>query len=153
LPRAKPAHCVPPSGFAYPLGGLLPRIPCRFCFTPAALMGFTLRRFPLPRGFHTFRLGKTHLPLARQYFRRRSVGPARQAPVPGFTPPGIALRPHGVLSQRPPAPPLGFPPLGSDLRKPCPGLLRVSSRVLNELSRLLTEPAYTSECQSAFASP
>jgi hypothetical protein len=44
----KPARYVPPSGFGYPLDGLLPRIPCRFCFTPAALMGFTLRRFPLP---------------------------------------------------------------------------------------------------------
>jgi hypothetical protein len=48
--RAKPSRYVPPSGFGYPLGGLLPRIPCRFCFAPAALMGFTLRRFPLPGG-------------------------------------------------------------------------------------------------------
>jgi hypothetical protein len=46
----KPARYVPPSGFGYPLDGLLPRIPCRFCFAPAALMGFTLRRFPLSRG-------------------------------------------------------------------------------------------------------
>jgi hypothetical protein len=49
----KPARYVPPSGFGYPLGGLLPRIPRRFSFAPAALLGFTLRRFPLPEGFHS----------------------------------------------------------------------------------------------------
>jgi hypothetical protein len=48
--RVLPARYVPPSGFGYPLDGLLPPSPCRFCFTPAALMGFTLRSFPLPKG-------------------------------------------------------------------------------------------------------
>jgi len=48
--RALPARCVPPSGFGYPLDGLLPAIPCRLCFTPAALVGFTLRSFLLPKG-------------------------------------------------------------------------------------------------------
>lgn len=52
--RAKPSRYVPSSGFGYPLDGLLPRIPCQFCFTPAALLGFTLRRFPLPEGHHGF---------------------------------------------------------------------------------------------------
>jgi len=75
-PRAKPARYVPPSGFGYPLGGLRPRIPCRFCFAPAALMGFTLRRFPPPGGFQAFQPGRTHVPLARQYFCRRSARPA-----------------------------------------------------------------------------
>jgi hypothetical protein len=45
-----PTRYVPPSGFGYPLGGLLPSIPCRFFFTPAALMRFTLRSFLLPEG-------------------------------------------------------------------------------------------------------
>jgi hypothetical protein len=44
------ARYVPPSGFPNPLDGLLPPSPCRFCFTPAALMGFALRSFPLPKG-------------------------------------------------------------------------------------------------------
>jgi hypothetical protein len=111
--RAKAARFVPPSGFGYPLDGFLPRIPGRFCFTPAALLGFTLRRFHLPGGFTAFRPERTHLPLAQRFFRRRSVRPARRASVSGFLPPGSALRPRGVLSRRPPAPPLGFPPLGS----------------------------------------
>jgi hypothetical protein len=108
----KPARYVPPSGFDYPLDGLRPRIPCRFCFTPAALLGFTLRRFPLPKGFTAFQPGRTHLPLARRCSRRRSVGPARRASVSGFMPSRIALQPCGVLSRQPPAPPLGFTPLG-----------------------------------------
>jgi len=42
------ARYGPPSGFDYPLDGLLPRTPGRFCFAPAALLGFALRRFHLP---------------------------------------------------------------------------------------------------------
>jgi hypothetical protein len=49
-----PARHVPPSGFGYPLGGLHPLIPCRFYFAPAALMGFTLRSFPLSKGIRSF---------------------------------------------------------------------------------------------------
>jgi hypothetical protein len=56
--RAKPARYVPSSGFDCPLDGFLPRIPCRFCFTPAALLGFTLRRYPFPRGFRGFSVRK-----------------------------------------------------------------------------------------------
>jgi hypothetical protein len=66
LPQAKPARYVPSSGFDYPLDGLRPRIPCRFCFTPAALMGFSLRRFSLPQGSTAFRPGKTCIPLAQR---------------------------------------------------------------------------------------
>jgi hypothetical protein len=56
--RALPTRYVPPSGFGYPLDGLRPRIPCRFCFAPAALLGFSLRRFPLPKGFFGVSAGK-----------------------------------------------------------------------------------------------
>jgi len=41
---------LPPSGFGYPLDGLLPSIPCQSCFVPAALLGFTLRSVPLSKG-------------------------------------------------------------------------------------------------------
>jgi hypothetical protein len=58
-----------------------------------------------------FRPGRTHIPLAQRYFRRRSVRPARRTSVSGFTPSESTLRPCGGLSRRPPAPPLGFSPL------------------------------------------
>jgi hypothetical protein len=41
---------VPSSGFGYPLDGLLLPSPCRVCFAPTALLGFTLRSFPLSKG-------------------------------------------------------------------------------------------------------
>jgi hypothetical protein len=50
LSRAQPARYVTPSGFGYPLDGLLPSVPCRFFFAPAALMGFTLRSVSLSKG-------------------------------------------------------------------------------------------------------
>jgi len=59
-----------------------------------------------------FRPGRTHVPLAQRYFRRRSVRPARRASVSGFKPVGTALRPCGGLTRQSPAPPLGFAPLG-----------------------------------------
>jgi hypothetical protein len=63
LTRVLPARYVPPSGFGYPLDGFLPSAPCRFCFTPAALLGFTLRSFLLPRRYPVrFRAGGTHIP-------------------------------------------------------------------------------------------
>jgi hypothetical protein len=45
-----PARSGPPSGFGYPLDGLRPSDPRRFCFTPAALLGFALRSFLLSDG-------------------------------------------------------------------------------------------------------
>jgi hypothetical protein len=60
--RASRARYVPPAGFGYPLGGLLPPSPCRACFVPAALLGFTLRSFLLPEGFRAFPRGRTHVP-------------------------------------------------------------------------------------------
>lgn len=48
--QALPAHTVPPSGFGYPLDGLLLAVPCRLYFAPAALSGFALRSFLLPEG-------------------------------------------------------------------------------------------------------
>jgi hypothetical protein len=82
--RVLPARYVPPSGFDHPLGGFLPSIPCRFCFAPAALLGFTLRSFLLPEGIRAFPPGSTHLPFHPPVYPVRCTGPARQAAVPGF---------------------------------------------------------------------
>jgi hypothetical protein len=107
-----PTRSVPPSGFGHPLDGLLPRIPCRFCFTPAALLGFSLRRFPLPRGFssvsaekdpHTVDLQVTPAPKCRTGRAGLSFW--------GHTS-WKCLATDGCLSRRSPAPPLGFTPPG-----------------------------------------
>jgi hypothetical protein len=45
-----PTRYVPPSGFGYPLDGLLPANPCRFCFAPAALLGFSPSEDSLTKG-------------------------------------------------------------------------------------------------------
>jgi hypothetical protein len=72
------ARYVPPSGFGYPLDGLRPSIPCRFCFTPAALMGFTLRSFLLPKGIRRdYRPDGPTYRSARRCSRRRSYRPAQ----------------------------------------------------------------------------
>jgi len=60
--RVYQARSVPPSGFGYPLDGLRPPSPCRPCFIPAALQGFTLRSLALSRGTRTFPPGWTHIP-------------------------------------------------------------------------------------------
>jgi hypothetical protein len=82
-----PARHVPPSGFGYPLGGLHPSIPCRFCFAPAALLGFTLRSVPLSKGIRgRYRPDGPTCRSTCRCSRRRSSRPAQQAPVPGFQP-------------------------------------------------------------------
>jgi hypothetical protein len=76
----RPARSVPPSGFGYPRGGLLPPRPRRPCFMPTALLGFTLRSLPLPRGIPTLAPESTHLPFVlalRPPTRRRTGPPSR----------------------------------------------------------------------------
>jgi len=83
----KPTRYVPSSGFGYPLDGLLPRIPGRFYFAPAALMGFALRRIVPSRGFPGLSTWKDPPTVALvRLFRRRSVRPARRPPVTGSVP-------------------------------------------------------------------
>jgi hypothetical protein len=86
LTAGTPARYVPPSGFGYPRGGLRPPRPGRVCFTPAALMGFALRSFLLPKG--TRRVSATGEPTCRFACRfslsPRATGPAPQAAAPGL---------------------------------------------------------------------
>jgi len=130
FPRALPARYVPPSGFGYPLDGLLPAIPCRFCFTPAALVGFTLRSFLLSKGIRAFPSGRTHLPF------RPPVYPMRmhQAGSTGYGSWVLTLSevpddPH-VFSTRPAGCSLGFGPSRVRQRKPWPGFRPASSHAL-----------------------
>ena len=99
LAAGVPARFVPPSGFGYPLGGFLPSNPCRSCFIPAALMGFTLRRFLLPEGIRGVTTRK-HPPAVLP-----SVIPATEAPgrpdrlrLLGFVPSRSPLQSRGCLA-------------------------------------------------------
>jgi len=112
--RALPAHYVPPSGFAYPLDGLLPPSPCRLSFAPAALMGFTLRSFLLLKGIHTFPHGRTHMPFQPSVFptRRSGLGRPNGLRLLGFDPSRSPSRPDAGLVRPPLDAPLGFALLG-----------------------------------------
>jgi hypothetical protein len=92
LSRALPARNVPPSGFDYPLDGFRPSIPRRFCFAPAALLGFTLRSFLLPKGrpyVSAPAYPPTVPPASETTYRSRR--PALQAAVSGHCPSGESL--------------------------------------------------------------
>jgi hypothetical protein len=109
LTRALPARYVPPSGFGYPLDGLRPSNPCRFCFAPAALMGLTLRSFLLGKGSQDVStLVEPTYRFTCRYTLCRSTGPARQAAVPGFDPFESPWRPVACLVHGPLAAPLGL---------------------------------------------
>jgi hypothetical protein len=125
LPRVLPARYVPPSGFDYPLDGFRPSIPRRFCFAPAALLGFTLRSFLLPKGrpyVSAPAYPRTVPPASETTYRSRR--PALQAAVSGHCPSGSPWRPSVGLARQPLAAPLGSALLGFALD----GLDRVFTR-------------------------
>lgn len=85
--RGLPARYVPPSGFGYPRDGLLPSNPCRFCFTPAALMGLSLRSFLLPTGIRALLLRKDPRTVCLlEETCRQGDTPDRRAAVSGLRP-------------------------------------------------------------------
>jgi hypothetical protein len=146
------ARSVPSSGFGYPLDGLRPRIPGRFCFAPAALMGFALRRLDLPESLTAFRLGEAPraVSLAVAPAAKRRIGSAsrgfwvyslrkRRLPRRGFRPTttssSLGIHPSRVLPSR----------------TLTPDLSGISSRTLHRIWRLLAKRAGASESRSALA--
>jgi hypothetical protein len=108
------ARYVPPAGFGYPLGGLLLPSPCRFCFAPAALLGFALRSFLLSEGIRRVSGRKnphTVSPVGNPV--AEGGGPAQRAAVSGLSPFRESLAANAGLVRQPPAAPLGFTLLGS----------------------------------------
>jgi hypothetical protein len=126
----KHARYVPPSGFGYPLDGLLPRTPGRVCFTPAALLGFTLRRFPPAGSFRSLSAEMNPPTVSPAVFPppKRQTGPTGL----GFW--VLASRRCLAAARRirPTATGafLGFCPSRVSQRRPWPRLLRASSPAL-----------------------
>jgi hypothetical protein len=82
-----PARFVPPSGFGYPLDGLLPSVPRRPYFMPAALLGFALRSFLLLQGIRTSPPGSPHIPFLPPFLpAAKTTGRSRWAAVSGLRP-------------------------------------------------------------------
>jgi hypothetical protein len=134
----KSTHCggstsryVPPSGFDYPLDGLLLPSPCRVCFAPTALMGFTLRSVPLSKGIRTSPSGSTHMP----FFQPVPPSPKRR-PVPAsrgswaLTLPRVPRGPVARLTHRAAGCSPGFWPFQGILARTLPGSLPASSHAL-----------------------
>jgi hypothetical protein len=148
-----PTRYVPPSGFGYPPDGFLPQDPCRFCFTPAALLGFTLRRFSLRAGIRgvTTRINP-HTVQPRSAPAAEAPGRPEGPRFPGIDPPESPWRSDKGLACRTLDPPLGFtlPGFSTEaLAKVPPGLL---SRALRT-RRSLADLTGASEFRSASASP
>jgi len=105
-----PALHVPSSGFDHPLDVLLPSIPCRFCFTPAALMGFALRSIPLSKGNRPFPARKNPPTVHPSVYprTRRSGGRLDRPRFLGFNPSESPWRPSTCLARRSLVAPMGF---------------------------------------------
>jgi len=135
-----PTRHVPPSGFGYPRGGLLPSKPCRFYFTPAALMGFTLRSLLLPKGIRPFPSGRTHLPFHSPVYpcTRRRRGRLGESRFLGFSPFWSPWRLDVCLAHRPLVAPLGFSFPGS----PAEAWIGISPDLLSRASSTKFTPGH-----------
>jgi hypothetical protein len=151
LTRVLPARYVPPSGFDYPLDGLLPSGPCRLCFTPTALLGFALRSMTSPEVPERCRADAPTYRFDPRYDRHRSTNPARGTAVPGLSPPGEPLPPRPVFSESTRGSSPGLFPSKAIGRPPGPGFHRDSSHALGDDG--INQIACATESQSAVAWP
>jgi hypothetical protein len=129
------ARYVPPSGFGYPLGGLLPPSPCRPCLVPAALLGFALRSFLLPEGIRRVSAGmnpRTVSPVGNP--AAGAVGRPNGPRFLGFDPSGSPWRRAGVNSPTAGCS-LGLHPPRAIQQEPCPGFRPDSSHALRKPAR------------------
>jgi hypothetical protein len=151
LTRASPARYVPPSGFDYPLGGFLPFDPGRFCFAPAALMGFTLRSFLLSGGqSNRFRSDEPTYRWPGAYTHPK-MHTGRRRRFLGFDPFASPWRIETLLAPRSLDAPLGFPLPGSAGPSLVRDFARTPPSCLAGATALRRNPTRTMECPSARA--
>jgi hypothetical protein len=131
--RAFQARHLPPSGFGYPLDGLLPPSPCRLCFNPTALMGFTLRSVPLPEGIPGVAADDEPTCCSSRRFTRCVTPSQHDGPqLLGFDPPASPWQPDMGLAHRLLDAPVGFPPSRAYRPETLPGSRPDSSHTLPE---------------------
>jgi hypothetical protein len=102
-------HCVPPSGFGYPLDGLLPSIPGR-AFQIGSARGIHPSESYLPPESWPLPAKTAHLPFSPAVVSDVPVGPARQAAASGCCPRRKFPPASAGLARRPREAPLGFAP-------------------------------------------
>jgi hypothetical protein len=110
---------------------LLPPSPCRSCFIPTALLGFTLRSVPLPGGF----AGVTANQAPTCRFSRRDTqcetpGQNDGPRLLGFHPPASPWHPNMGLARRLLDAPVGFSPSRVSRSKTLPDSRPASSHAL-----------------------
>jgi hypothetical protein len=147
-----PARHVPLSGFGYPLSGLLPSKPCRFCFAPAALMGFALRSLLLLEGNRAVSGSEepTYRSLVAYTLAPKCRGRLDEPRFLGFDPSESSWQSDVCLVRRPLVAPLGLT-LSGRLAKTLTG---ISPSLLSRASQQgLRLAAGASEFRSASAPP
>ena len=117
------AHFVPPSGFGYPLGGLLPPKPGRACFIPTAFLGFSpSERSPLPRWPPRFHSGRTRMPLPQRDLPQANLRTgAKDTDFQALTLGRVPCREQVISPPRTGGSP-GIPPFQGDPSATLPGL-------------------------------
>jgi hypothetical protein len=148
-PQALPACYVPPPGFGYPLDGLLPSVPGRTCFVPAALLGLTLRSLPPAKSVSTLPSALTHIPFGLTLVRVCTADRTARARFLGFALPAGPSPPGAGLWRQTVGCSLGLLPSRVCRLGPGAGFRPHSSHVLGPAS--LPHQDCTSEYRSAFA--
>jgi hypothetical protein len=148
-----PARYVPSSGFGYPLDGFRPSIPCRFCFAPAALVGFALRSFLLPQGIQAFPPEAPTYRFSRDCARRRSGMPASRAAVSGLLPLRESLAGRHEFNVPSAGCSLGLRPSRVIRRAPWPGFRPASSHALSTAGRSRRRSASEYRSMPAWSHP
>jgi hypothetical protein len=94
--RVLPARYVPPSGFDYPLDGLLPSGPCQLCFMLTALLGFPFGACPHRRYPNV--TARVNPPTVSSSAEAGTEAPTRHAGLRflGFDPPASPGRPDAL---------------------------------------------------------
>jgi len=133
---SRPTRYGSSSGFGYPLDDFRPSIPGRFCFAPAALLGFTLRSSALTRypGLST-RMSPPAVSPCRRSRCLTAAGRFGRLRLLGFDPGERSRRRLVGLAPPPRATPLGFAPSRVDQRRPRPGFPPASSHALGWIGR------------------